>query len=201
MTDTGIGIPPDKHAVIFEAFQQAEGTSRSTVAPALACPSAARSPACSAAKFGSRARRARQHVHALPAADFIRPPRAREEPGTSAPRPAARFRSGRARPGARRAGSLVKRASPTTDKLEPGDRVLLIVEDDPSFAHILLDLARTWDSRAGGAAGRPGAGAGARVPARAVTLDSGCPTRAGPSSTGSSRPGDAAHPGAHHLGR
>jgi hypothetical protein len=28
------------------------------------------------------------------------------------------------------------------DDLQPGDRVVLIIEDDGSFAHILLDLAR-----------------------------------------------------------
>jgi HAMP domain-containing protein/CheY-like chemotaxis protein/signal transduction histidine kinase len=31
------------------------------------------------------------------------------------------------------------------DSLEPGDRALLIIEDDPNFSHVLLDLARDKD--------------------------------------------------------
>ena len=56
--------------------------------------------------------------------------------------------------------------------IQPGDRVLLIVEDDRTFARILLDLALKRASKLLSPHGRRGAGAGAATtkPA-AITLD------------------------------
>ena len=87
----------------------------------------------------------------------------------------------------------------TATQLGPGDTVLLIVEDDPHYARVLVDLARDKGFKVLVAiARRRGAALCAAIPARPPSRStSSCPTCwAGPCSASSSDPADAPHPGA-----
>ncbi len=133
-----------------------------------------------------RARRG-QHLHALPAASRFAPRRRSERTALAPTRHAAQrraiWRSARARPpraaSAGSSGRAVCRPWPTTAALiQPGDRVLLIVEDDETFAQTLLDLARERGFR-GVVRRYRRRGAGARRTASSPTPSPstcGCPT-------------------------
>ena len=104
--DTGVGIAPEKVAVVFEAFQQADGTtSASTGGPVSGCRSAARSSRCSAARSTSRARPA----SAAPSPSTCRAPTA----NSSRPRPRA-LRV--------RVRAAARAAAPTAGDPDPGRR-------------------------------------------------------------------------------
>ena len=130
----------------------------STAAPASAWRSAASCRGCSAARSGWSARPAqgstftlylpqattRAHARRAPRRASRAEPRCRPRDAGRAARRAApaagRRRRGRRRRGRRRA--LANEAGDDRDDIQPGDRVLLIVENDLAFARFLLDAAR-----------------------------------------------------------
>src|SRR5262249_53448229 len=139
VSDTGIGIPPDKQKVIFEAFMQADAsTSRKYGGNGLGL---------AISRELSNLLGGESHLRRPPRVGrtFTLYLRLRYAGPSTAPKPTA----------AATPATAMHAASVHTvperpveqipdDRLEirPGDSILLIVEDDPHYARIMVDLAR-----------------------------------------------------------
>ena len=135
VSDSGIGIPLDKQRLIFEAFQQADaGTSRKYGGTGLGL---------AISRELANLLGGEIHLHSAPGkgSTFTLYLPLKYSGPTVEPRPNPTLQPGTLLPSAS-PERAIEQLPDDRMNLEPGDTILLVVEDDPHYARVLIDLAR-----------------------------------------------------------
>jgi HAMP domain-containing protein/CheY-like chemotaxis protein/signal transduction histidine kinase len=161
VVDTGIGIPADKQRIIFEAFQQADGgTSRKYGGTGLGLSISREIAHLLGGSLSVKSELGKGSIFTLivpvrraqPASPLPPSPAAAETPASLPPPPPT--------------------LADDRDKIQAGDRVLLVIEDDLTFAQILVDMSRARGFLAIAAtSGADGLALARRYQPDAITLD------------------------------